>query len=78
MSEDDDAALIAEYRRLRAPDEPCLSFGEMQTRDTLLAMFGVNRGRLVGHLYLGSKLASARELVGQTALPRMWDTGKTS
>ena len=47
-------------------------------RDTLLAMFDMNRGRLVGHLYLGSKLAGAREPVGQIALPRMWDTGKTS
>jgi hypothetical protein len=74
----DEQALILEYEKLRAPDEPCLNFGEMQMRDTLLTMFGMNRGRLVGHLYLGSKLAGAREPVGQTALPRMWDTGKTS
>ena len=47
-------------------------------RETLLTMFGMNRGRLVGHLYLGSKLAGPRESVGQTALPRMWDTGDTS
>jgi hypothetical protein len=26
-------------------------------RETLLTKFGMNRGRLVGHLYLGSKLA---------------------
>lgn len=47
-------------------------------RDTLLAMFEENRGRLVGHPYPGSKLAGAREPVGQIALPRMWDTGDTS
>jgi hypothetical protein len=47
-------------------------------RDTLLTMFGVNRGRLVGHLYLGSKLAGLRKPVGQTALLRMRDTSDTS
>ena len=47
-------------------------------RDTLLTMFEWNRGQLVGHLYPGSKLTGAREPVGQTALPRMWDTGETS
>ena len=47
-------------------------------QDALLAMFVLNRGRLVGHLYLGSTLADARESVGQTTLPTMWDTGKTS
>ena len=26
--------------------------------------------------YLGSKLTNVCELVGETALPRMWDTGK--
>ena len=44
-------------------------------QDALLAMFVLNRGRLVGHLYLGSTLADARESVGQTTLPTMWDTG---
>jgi hypothetical protein len=29
-------------------------------RDTLLTKFGMDRGRLVGHLYLGSKLAGVR------------------
>ncbi len=35
-------------------------------QDALLAMFVLNRGRLVGHLYLGSTLADARKSVGQT------------
>ena len=47
-------------------------------QDALLAMFVLNRGRLVGHLYLGGTLADARESVGQTTLPTMWDTGETS
>ncbi len=53
-------------------------------QDALLAMFVLNRGRTtlravpVGHLYLGSPLADARESVGQTTLPTMWDTGETS
>jgi hypothetical protein len=37
-----------------------------------------NRGRLVGHLYLGSTLTETREFVGQTTLPTMWDTGEIS
>ena len=47
-------------------------------RDTLLTMFELDHGRLVGHLYLGSTLTDSRESVGQTALPTMWDTGETS
>jgi len=38
----------------------------------------LNRGRLVGHLYLGSTLADLRESVGQITLPTTWDTGETS
>ena len=38
----------------------------------------LNRGRLVGHLYLGSTLTKTREFVGQTTLLTMWDTGETS
>ena len=37
-----------------------------------------NRDRLVGRLYLRSKLAGAREPVGEIALLTMWDTGKAS
>lgn len=41
----------------RAPDVPSRTSGRSPPRDALLAMFVLNRGRLVGHLYPGSELA---------------------
>ncbi len=68
----------ARFREKGVPDVLRLVSGGIQMQDALLAMFVLNRGRLVGHLYLGSTLADARESVGQTTLPTMWDTGETS
>lgn len=61
-----------------APEVPRRAFGECLTREALLTMFVLNRGRLVGHLYPGSTLTDLRESVGQKALPTTWGTGGTS
>jgi hypothetical protein len=51
---------------------------EESAQRALLTKFDLNRGRLVGHLYLGGQLTGPRESVGEKALPTTWGTGETS